>query len=140
MRSKTKGTVKTIKQNYFLYFRENGTNRQTYRIKILIVCPGKIRTNISINAATADGSKHNQMDESHELAMGAEECAKQIMDAIEKSKEEIFVGGKEILMVKIKRFFPRMFLRMIRKQSPYWFIVCLFARLPLLRIKVFFFE
>ena len=34
-------------------------------------------------------------------------------------KEEIFIGGKELLIVKIKRFFPKLFGKIIRKQSPY---------------------
>lgn len=88
-------------------------------ISTLIVCPGKIKTNVSLNAVTASGTAHNKMDESHEEAMSAEECAKQIILGILKNKEEIYIGGKEILIVKIKRFFPKLFGRLIRKQSPY---------------------
>src|ERR1035437_8688220 len=32
-------------------------------VKVLIVCPGKINTNISVNAITADGGKHNKIDD-----------------------------------------------------------------------------
>ncbi|MBL7919501.1 MAG: SDR family oxidoreductase [Bacteroidia bacterium] len=88
-------------------------------IKTLIVCPGKIKTNVSLNAVTASGAVHSKMDESHEDAMSAEECAVQIISGILNNKEEIYIGGKEILMVKIKRFFPKLFGRLIRKQSPY---------------------
>ena len=59
------------------------------------------------------------MDESHEDAMTPEACAKQIITAILKNKEELFVGGRELLIVKIKRFFPQLFNVLIRKQSPY---------------------
>ena len=88
-------------------------------IKILIICPGKIKTNVSINAITSSGLAHNKMDESHANALSAEACAKQIIQGILKNKEEIYIGGKEILMVKIKRFFPKLFSKLIRKQSPY---------------------
>ena len=88
-------------------------------IKTLIVCPGKIKTNVSLNAVTASGATHSKMDESHEDAMSAEECAVQIISGILNNKEEIYIGGKEILMVKIKRFFPKFFGKLIRKQSPY---------------------
>jgi dehydrogenase/reductase SDR family member 7B len=88
-------------------------------IRTLIVCPGKVKTNVSRNAVTADGGKHEQMDPSHVDAMSAEECARQVVNAIRREEEEIFVGGKEVLMVKIRRFFPAIFNRILRKQSPY---------------------
>ncbi|MBA2613748.1 MAG: SDR family oxidoreductase [Bacteroidetes bacterium] len=88
-------------------------------IKTLIVCPGKIKTNVSLNAVTSTGAPHNKMDESHEEALSAEDCAKQIISGILNNKEEIYIGGKEILMVKIKRFFPKLFSKLIRKQNPY---------------------
>lgn len=88
-------------------------------IKTLIVCPGKIKTNVSFNAVTSDGKSHNKMDESHEDAMSAEECAQHIIKGILQNDEEIFIGGKELFAVKIKRFFPKLFGKIIRKQSPY---------------------
>ncbi|MFO0356862.1 MAG: SDR family oxidoreductase [Sphingobacteriaceae bacterium] len=87
-------------------------------IKTLIVCPGKVKTNISLHAVTESG-KHGKMDESHVDAMSAEECARIIMKAIQTNEEEILVGGKELLAVKIKRFFPKWFGKIIRKQSPF---------------------
>ncbi|WP_317898570.1 SDR family oxidoreductase [Aurantibacillus circumpalustris] len=92
---------------------------EKYNIKTLIVCPGKIKTNVSNNAVTSSGEKHNEMDPSHENALSAEECAKQIITGIRKSKEEIYIGGKEILMVHIRRFFPKLFAKLVRKQNPY---------------------
>jgi dehydrogenase/reductase SDR family member 7B len=88
-------------------------------IKTLIVCPGKIKTAISISAVTSSGLPHQKMDESHKNSMTADECAQQIIKGIIKNKEEIFIGGKEILMVKIRRFFPKLFGKLIRKQSAY---------------------
>lgn len=88
-------------------------------IKTLIVCPGKIKTNVSFNAVTSTGGAHNKMDESHENAMTAELCAKEIIAAILNNKEEIFIGGKELLLVKVKRFLPKLFGKLIRKQNPY---------------------
>lgn len=92
---------------------------EEYNIKTLIVCPGKIKTKVSHNAVTASGTKHNEMDPSHEDALSPEECAKQIINGLKANKEEIYIGGKEILMVHIKRLFPKLFAKLIRKQSPY---------------------
>jgi len=88
-------------------------------IRTLIVCPGKVKTNISLNAVTAAGERHDQMDPSHENAVSAGECALQIIKAISAGKEEIYIGGKETWVITIKRFLPGLFRKIIRKQSPY---------------------
>lgn len=87
-------------------------------ITILIVCPGKIKTNISINALTGDGGKHNKMDESNDKGVSAKTCAEQILKGIKNNKQEIFIGGKELRAIWVKRFFPKLFSRIIRKQKP----------------------
>jgi short-subunit dehydrogenase len=101
------------------FFESLRLETEKFGIKTLIVCPGKIKTNVSLNAITASGLPHNKMDKSHENAMSSEECAKIIIKAILTNKEEVNIGGKEILMVKIKQYFPKLFRKLIRKQSPY---------------------
>jgi dehydrogenase/reductase SDR family member 7B len=86
-------------------------------IQVLIVCPGKIQTNISLHALTGDGATHNKMDESQQKGIPADECAEQIVKAVMQGKEEIFIGGKEIRAVWVKRFFPSLFSMLIRKQK-----------------------
>ncbi len=87
-------------------------------INVLIVCPGKIKTNISFNAVNAEGQKHDQMDPSHENAMTANECAQKILKGIRKNKREILIGRFEILTVYLNRFFPNLFFRIIQKIKP----------------------
>ena len=84
---------------------------------MLIVCPGKIRTNISMNALTSNGDKHNKMDESTVHGVSAEACALQILKGIQNNTEELFIGGKELRAVLIKRLFPKLFSKIIRKQK-----------------------
>jgi short-subunit dehydrogenase len=101
------------------YFESLRLEVEKNNVRVLLVCPGKINTNISNNAILADGSKHAKMDESHVDAMTAEECAKKILGAIENNKQEILIGRKEILTVYMKRFFPSLLYKILRKQSPY---------------------
>ena len=86
-------------------------------IKILIAVPGKIQSNISVHALKSDGSKHNKMDRSHEQGMPAEQCATIILNAIKNNKEEILIGGGETKAVWLKRYFPKWFGMLIRKQA-----------------------
>ncbi len=83
-------------------------------IDITIVCPGYIRTKVSQNALTGNGAAHGKMDETHQHAMLPEECARRIVDAVAKRKEELLVGGKETWAVALKRFAPRIVSRMVR--------------------------
>ncbi len=101
------------------YFESLRLEIEKNNINVLMVCPGKIQTNISNNAILANGSKHAKMDESHVNAMTAEECANKILLAIKNNKQEIFVGRKEIAIVYLKRFFPKLLYTILKKQSPY---------------------
>lgn len=113
-----RSTYSAAKHALHGYFESLRLETERKGIKVLMVCPGKIKTNISINATTSSGT-HGKMDESHENAMSAEECAKQIIAGISNSSEEILIGGKEIKAVTLKRFFPKWFGKIIRKQSPF---------------------
>ncbi|MFC0261666.1 SDR family oxidoreductase [Fontibacter flavus] len=84
-------------------------------ISVTLICPGFIRTNVSINALTGDGTKLNEMDDAQEKGMSPEECAKIIYKGIEAGKEEMLVGGKEKYAVYLKRFFPGIFSKILRK-------------------------
>lgn len=101
------------------YFESLRLENEQSGIRVLMVCPGKIQTAISHNAVNAEGTKHQQMDPSHVNAMTADACANRIIKGILQNKEEILVGGKELLAVRLRRFFPRLFAKIIRKQSPY---------------------
>ena len=84
------------------------------KIKISIICPGFIKTNVTINALTADGSKQNSMDDAQANGMSANECALQIIKAIKAGKEEVNIGGKEKYAVLLKRYLPGLFSKIVR--------------------------
>jgi short-subunit dehydrogenase len=83
-------------------------------IVVTIICPGYVRTNVSRNALTGNGTPLGTMDSTHDHAMLPEECARRIVDAVAKRKQEVVIGGKEIWAVPLKRFFPRLVSRMVR--------------------------
>ncbi|MBM3400759.1 MAG: SDR family oxidoreductase [Bacteroidetes bacterium] len=85
------------------------------KIIISVICPGFIKTNVTINALTADGSKQNTMDEAQENGMPADACASKIIRAIKSNQEEVYIGGKEKYAVLLKRYLPGLFSKLIRK-------------------------
>ncbi len=87
-------------------------------IGVNIVCPGYIQTNISINALSGSGSAYGKMDTNQEKGMPVAQCAHRIYTAIAKNKPEVYIGGKEVLGVYLKRFFPILLNKFILKQAP----------------------
>jgi short-subunit dehydrogenase len=85
------------------------------KIKISIICPGFIKTKVTINALTADGTKQNSMDDAQANGMPANQCALEIIKAIQSEKEEVYIGGKEKYAVLLKRFLPGLFSKIVRK-------------------------
>jgi dehydrogenase/reductase SDR family protein 7B len=87
-------------------------------IKVTIVCPGRIRTNISINALEGDGSKHGVMDAGQEKGMPVQKCAKKIMRAIHKRRREVHIGFAESFLAEIRRFWPWLFFLIAKRVNP----------------------
>lgn len=83
-------------------------------IRVTIVAPGFVKTNVSINAFVGDGSKANVMDDAQANGISAEACARAIIRAIQRNKREIYVG-RESYGVYVKRFFPGLFARIIKR-------------------------
>ena len=79
-----------------------------------IIIPGFINTAILINAPDGNGNINGKNLSVNENGMSAELCAKKILKAVGKGKEESLIGRKEILSVYINRFFPKIFSAVIR--------------------------
>ncbi len=91
---------------------------ETHGIKVSIVFPGLIKTSISQNALSKDGKSHGELDENQAKGISAKKCAQQIINGIEKEQLEIFAGAGELKAVTLKRLFPKLFHKIIRKQNP----------------------
>ncbi len=82
---------------------------------VTLVCPGFVKTQVSVNALTADGTPLKKMDDAQQNGISPEQCAKAIANAIEKQKREVLIGGKETIGVYMKRFFPGIFAKILTK-------------------------
>lgn len=101
------GFFETVQAEYF-----------NNNIKVVIVCPGRVKTNISFYALEKDGKQHGKLDKGQANGLEVEIAAEKIYKAIIKQKPEVLVGKKELLMVFIKRFFPAISRILVRKIKP----------------------
>jgi dehydrogenase/reductase SDR family protein 7B len=88
---------------------------QNKNIDVTIICPGFVSTDISFNALSADGSATQVHDDSNAQGITPQEFAKRAIPVIKAKKYEDYIGGKEVLGVKLKRFFPTMFAKKIAR-------------------------
>jgi short-subunit dehydrogenase len=87
-------------------------------IRTTVAFPGRIQTNISLGAIGPNGKPYNIMDPGQEHGMPVDKCVRDIVNAIRKDKREVFPGGKEVLLIHIRRFLPGLAFRLARKVKP----------------------
>jgi dehydrogenase/reductase SDR family member 7B len=84
-------------------------------LKVTIVCPGYIRTEITRNSLVGDGSRYGRVDDALLHGMPVDECAREIVAGTQREREEFCVGrGKEMYAVPLKRFAPTVLSRIVR--------------------------
>ena len=84
-------------------------------IRVTMICPGFIHTPITLSALTGNGTPLNKMDDAQYHGKPVSWCARKIVRAIARNKQEVYIGGREVMGVYVKRFFPLLFSRLIRK-------------------------
>jgi len=84
-------------------------------IRVTTVCPGYVNTGLAFNALTGDGVPQNQQDDGQKNGLSVDAFVNKTMKKMNKGKDEIYVGGKELAGVYLKRFFPNFFNRLIRQ-------------------------
>jgi len=82
------------------------------------IIPGRVKTNISLNALDAKGNARGVMDEGQAGAMSADKAALIILRGIRRNKREILVGRSELIMLYIRRYFPWLFFIIATKIKP----------------------
>ena len=88
------------------------------KIRVTMIIPGFINTNISVNAVNKEGKPHGKLDDNQAKGMSAEACARIICKGLRKEKKEILVGKKDKIMVHIRRFLPCLYYYMASRVKP----------------------
>jgi len=100
------------------FYESLATEYYEQGIRVTLVFPGRVRTNISLGALGPDGKPQGIMDQGQANGITPEQCALDILNGIRKEKREVLSGGRELTMVYIKRFFPGLAFRLNRKIRP----------------------
>jgi short-subunit dehydrogenase len=83
-------------------------------VKVTLVFPGYVHTELSVNALTGDGSPQGRMDSLTAGGFTPEDCARRIVDATHRGRREVVIAGpRERLAVYLQRFAPWLLARII---------------------------
>lgn len=83
-------------------------------IQVTLVCPAAVRTKVSENALTGDGSRFGRMDRLIGTGMPPEECARQILHVVRRGKFEVVIGKPRYkVAVWLKRLAPGLYYRVL---------------------------
>jgi short-subunit dehydrogenase len=84
-------------------------------VHVLLVCPGRVKTDISLSALAADGSKHGQMDKGQLNGIPVEKCSEKIIRAVDNKKSLILIAKEEKILYWLKKISYSLFIRTARK-------------------------
>lgn len=87
------------------------------QLSITLVCPGFIKTQVSVNSLTGNGQALNVMDNAQANGMLPSVLAKKVAHAIAHKKPEVLIGGKERFGVYVFRYWPNLFRKIVRKAA-----------------------
>ena len=88
----------------------------TNNIKVMVVTPGSVQTDISKNALEGDGKKHNITDPMIANGIPVDVCVKKIIKGIQNETPELMIAQRrERMAVYVRRFFPSLLFKMMTK-------------------------
>lgn len=99
------------------YFDSLRQEVSDHNIRVTLVCPGFIKTNVTKNALLGDGTLHGKMGRGQEQGMDVTEFVDKLLPKIINGEEEIYIGGKEIWGVYLKRLAPKLFYKILRNSD-----------------------
>ncbi len=87
-------------------------------IRVTMVCPGMVKTNISVHALNATGTEYGVMDKGQNNGVTADHCAAKIISAVKRNRKEVIIGKKDVIMPYLKRYAPWLFYKIAQRINP----------------------
>lgn len=86
-------------------------------VPITIVSPGRVQTNLSLSAITANGEAHGVMDEAQVRGIPVMECATRILKGVAMQKKHVIIARKEKYLYWLHWWWPKAYYRVTKKYS-----------------------
>ncbi|MEM1001555.1 MAG: SDR family oxidoreductase [Bacteroidota bacterium] len=99
------------------FFNSLRLEHEKDNVKVTLICPGFVNTDIARNALVGDGTAQGYQDQKTEKGMAVGEFAKKMLNAIRKGKFEAYIGGFERIGVLVSRISPRLIHFMVKNMS-----------------------
>ncbi len=100
------------------YFESVALEYAEANIKCTAAIPGFIKTAVSVNALSGDGSRHGKMDGNQDKGMEPRKCAEQYWKAVINGRWDIVIGGIDKIMVFFYRRLRFVYRILGRRVSP----------------------
>lgn len=91
---------------------------ERYQIPVTVISPGYIRTNLSLNAVTGDGSKYGVLDETTAGGRDPTEVAQAVLKAVRhRSKDVVLAGAMPTLAIYLRTMWPALFFKLMSSRA-----------------------
>lgn len=89
-----------------------------YGIPVTVISPGYIRTNLSINAVTDDGTKHGVLDKTTAAGWDPKDVAQSVLRAVcHNSKDVVLAGPIPTLAIYLRTLWPSLFFKLMSSRA-----------------------
>ncbi|XP_051988663.1 dehydrogenase/reductase SDR family member 7B [Xyrauchen texanus] len=89
-----------------------------FGLQVSVISPGYIRTNLSINAVTGDGSKYGVMDKTTAKGWDSGDVARAILKAVHhKQKDTVLAGPLPTVAIYLRTLWPALFFRLMASRA-----------------------
>ncbi|XP_036408985.1 dehydrogenase/reductase SDR family member 7B isoform X2 [Megalops cyprinoides] len=100
------------------YFDCLRAEAEQYGLEVSVISPGYIRTNLSLNAVTGDGSKYGVLDKNTAEGRDPREVAEAVLRAVGRSKKDVLLAGPlPTLAVYIRTLCPQLFFKLMASRA-----------------------
>lgn len=91
---------------------------ERYGIPVTVVSPGYIRTNLSVNAVTGDGSKYGVLDKTTASGWDPVDVAQEVLKAVRhRSKDVVLAGPLPTLAIYLRALWPALFFKLMSSRA-----------------------